>query len=304
MERKYQLVMAETEHLTREVAGTDELKAEEGDRPRAPVFVLSPAPRSGTNFLADLVQLDPAFQIPNLVWEDHVLVHSDLLEQYVNRTSRRWAKEIRDSERYRRRLLMHLGEGILSFLGEQVEQNKRILCKTPRAHNIDNFFLLFPKARLLVLIRDGRDVVDSATRTWPNRVFAFARSARTWAQGARRVLDFMHGPNHDMRGSSWELVTYESLVDQPQTVLQDIQGVAGISTATLLDVSRIEKLPLRGSSVHRGGKGEVHWSPLEKPQDFRPVGRWKSWGFLRKMTFKIIAGRELIRLGYADNNHW
>lgn len=297
------MVLAGTDRPQRAFSGSEEQNAEEGYQAPSPVFILSPAPRSGSDFLAQILQIHPPFQQPTLLSEDYALVYSQLLEQYVNQTAMRWPKDIRDNEEYRRNLLRHLGEGILSFLYEHIERDRRLLCKTPRAHNIDKFFLLFPEAKLFVLIRDGRDVVESAARTWPNRIFAFARSTRTWAQGARYVLDFMHGPYSDMRERSWELVTYESLVDLPQVALRDIFGFLDIDADTF-DMAQVERLPLRGSSVHRGGKGEVHWVPVERPKDFRPIGRWKSWDFIRKMTFKIIAGRELVRLGFADNNHW
>lgn len=85
--------------------------------------------------------------------------------------------------------------------------------------------------------------------------------------------------------------------------MKDLLNFLNIDANTF-DINQVQNLRLEGSSVYRGDKDQVHWEPVEKPKDFQPVGRWKSWNWLRKITFKMIAGRELIRLGYVDNNHW
>ena len=232
-----------------------------------------------------------------------MLFHSQLLKQYINHTSKSWDKEIYGSEQYQRLLFRSLGDGILSFLREQIEDDKQLLCKTPRANNIDNFSLLFPQAKLLVLIRDGRDVVASAVKTWPDRFFAFERSALTWARGARLMQNFMDSKDKELRGKSWELVRYEDLVQCPENVMRKILLFLGID-ANKFDFERMKNLGLRGSSVHHGEMDTVHWEPVEKPKNFQPIGRWKSWNPRRKTIFKVIAGGELIRSSYVDSNNW
>jgi hypothetical protein len=265
----------------------------------SPVFILSPSPRCGTNFLSRILSLDPRFQIPNFLWEDHVLLHSGLLKEYVYRTSFRWEEES-NNDKYRKRLLRHLGDGILSFLRENIDEDKQLLCKTPRAISISDFFLLFPDAKLLVLVRDGRDVTESAVKTWPNRIFAFERSAHTWATGSRLIINFMSGANSELRGHSWELVKYEDLIQNLGPTVANILRFVGIDPNTF-DISRIQSMSLYGSSVHHGEKEKVHWDAVEKPKDFKPVGRWEAWSPWKKMIFPIIAGRELKALGYAGD---
>jgi len=275
----------------------------DGNRKDSPVFILSPAPRSGTNYLAHILLLNPDFQLPNLLWEDYMLMYSHLLEQYTSQTSKRWSKKIRENDDYQKSLLEHLGGGILSFLYKQVENNKRLLCKTPRAHNISNFFLLFPQAKLLILIRDGRDVVESAVRTWPKRILAFERSAYTWARGARQVIEFMQGSGRDLRGKSWKIIKYEDLIQNPETILINLLDFLDIHADTF-DMAQFKKMPLWGSSIYHGPKSEVHWEPVDKPRDFKPIGKWGNWDYWHKSTFKMIAGQELVRLGYVYSNDW
>jgi protein-tyrosine sulfotransferase len=199
--------------------------------------------------------------------------------------------------------LRHLGGGILCFLSEQIEEDRRLLCKTPRGYNIDNFFHLFPNAKLLILIRDGRDVVSSAVKGGRHRLLAFEWYAYTWAKGARPILEFMQGAGGDLRERCWKLIRFEDLVERPEAALRDLLPFLGIDVSTF-DCNQIHKVPLIGSSFVRGGKDKVNWDPVEKPKGFQPVGRWKSWNYWRKMIFKMIAGRELIRFGYVESNHW
>lgn len=279
------------------------MKVEEKHKSSSPVFVLSPAPRCGTTYLTWILQIHPDFQLPNLLWEDFVMEHVQFLKDYVHLTSKRWEHRIKSIKDFKQLFLKHLGDGILSFLCEQIEENKRLLCKTPRSYNLNDFFVLFPNAKLLIVIRDGRDVVTSAVKTWANRILAFERSTWRWAEGARQVLDFMEGNGNELRGKSWMLVKYEDILESPEDTILEMLGFLDIDSDTF-DMTQIENLPLRGSSVHRGEKNKVHWDPVEKPKDFQPIGRWKSWRHWQKKKFKIIAGRELIRLGYVGNNDW
>lgn len=297
------MILVESNPLQRVFSETEKRETEKKRQARSPVFILSPAPRCGTNYLAHILLLHTVFQLPTLLWEDHVLAYSQLLEEYARKTSTRWERQIRNDEAYRKDLLRHLGGGILSFLYEHIGEDRRLLCKTPGAHNINTFFLLFPQAKLLILIRDGRDVVESALKTWPHRVLVFERSVRTWAKGARLVLDLLQGPNRELRGRSWDLVRYEDLVQCPEATIRRLLRFLDIDGDSF-DMKQIESLPLWGSSVHHGTRDRIHWEPVEKPKEFHPIGRWKSWSYRKKVIFKIIAGRELVQLGYVSSDDW
>lgn len=113
----------------------------------------------------------------------------------------------------------------------------------------------------------------------------------------------MRGSGRDLRERSWKLIKFEDLVERPEATVRELLPFLDIDINTF-DFNRIRNLPLIGSSFERGGKDQVHWDPVKKPKDFQPVGRWKSWNYWHKMIFKMIAGRELIRFGYVDNNRW
>jgi Sulfotransferase family len=275
----------------------------DGVQDKSPVYIMTPMQRCGSNHLADLLMLHPDFQLPKVLEEDFVFEHVQLLHEYGEKTCQRWGRLgwINNPEKYRRQLESKLGQAILSFLVDQTDENKRLLLKTPDCNNIDKFFLFFPSVKLVILIRDGRDVVDSAIRKWPKQ--SDEHWMRRWASGARRILDFTQGPERDSRGKAWELVRYEDLVEQPEATIKGIADFLGVDEFAF-EWNKLTNLPVRGSSVVVDAQGRVTGKSVDKPTDFSPIGRWCDWSVWRKRKFKKVAGRELIELGYVSNDRW
>lgn len=259
---------------------------------RDAIFIVSPLNRSGTNYLADILCTIPGFEIPRIK-EDYVLEHAALLEQYARLTERRWGAL---GQAAIPTALRCLGDGILHYLREACEQtDTRMVNKTPRAYGIRHFFQLFPQSRLLLLVRDGRDVVESAARSFTYK--SHVQWMKEWRTGARLTIDFMQSDLARKHASQWRLVKYEDLVERPRETLPGILEFLQISPESF-DWDRFDSLPLRGSSSSFGAKEEVNWTPIEKPKDFRPVGRWSEWSAWRLWRFRQIAGREMRELGF------
>lgn len=126
--------------------------------PVPPLFIIGVLNRSGTNYLGDLLRILPEFEMPTLK-EDYVLEHAACLGEYVAKSAHRW----RSIDNAEGTMLRCLGDGILSFLRLGCcRHDSRILVKTPRPYGLDKFPELFPSAKALLLIRDGRDIVESA----------------------------------------------------------------------------------------------------------------------------------------------
>lgn len=276
------------------------------DSPIAPsvargVFVIGVHRRCGSNFLGDALRLCPDFQEPDPLAEDYLLEHAPLLVEYAERTAEgRYRKRFARDEDYqecRRRLLRRIGDGLVGFLRDHVEPGRRLLTRTPDPDNLDRFFDLFPDSLLVLLVRDGRDVVESSAKSWPGEPYSYWM--RAWSYGARRMLDFMGGAGR-ARPDAWKLVRYEDLL-AGRAAVEDLLRFVGVDPAGY-PWDRFEALPLRGSSTHRGGREELHWQPVERPKDFKPVGRWQSWSWWRKRQFQCLAGRESNELGYATQD--
>ena len=232
----------------------------------SPVFIIAPTERSGTNYLSRLIRLNPVFEVPRPAYEGRLLVHADLLRRYADLTAASWSQWMDETtirEELACRILGGLGDGVLRFLGELLSPGKRLLVKTPWSVNIDLFCAVFPKAKLLLLVRDGRDTVESLVRSFEGR--KYGPSMRYWGAGARRILDFTDDAAGGTASTPWRLVKYEDLVTRPEEMMDEI--FAFLEEEPRASTDDIDRVPVVGSSSHRGGSWPVHWEPLKKPAD-------------------------------------
>ena len=267
--------------------------------------------RSGTNFLSDLLLLHPRCEA-GLPAEDFLVAHTDLLVKYARSTSKEWSphwkvKQYLDQPEWV--VMRHIGEGLMSFLKLQVEAEathddqkilapspqKRLVTKTPSVKNLQNFFKIFPNAQLIVLIRDGRSVVESGMQSFR---WNFEVRAHAWADAARTILACApQTPNTDGR---YLIVKYEDVYQETEKEMKRILSFLGLET-NCYDFEKAANLPVRGSSEeHRKGKGHHHWEPIEKTPDFNPLTRWSYWGQAKRRRFNWIAGEYLAYFGYCQ----
>lgn len=268
------------------------------DRADRPVFLIGIHRRCGSNFLFDALRAHSRFQAPLPLAEDYLLQYAHLLRRYVDRTAseqyqKRFADRPEEYRECRQAMLRALGDGLLAFLRRYIEPGRRLLSKTPDPWGLDLFFDLFPEALLLVMLRDGRDVVESSHRSWPHHSRTYWMHA--FAANARAVLRFAEELPRERRAQVLA-VRYEDLL-AGREAMERVLGHVGVAAAEY-DWDALERLPVRGSSVLRGGRKELHWQPVEKPADFRPVGRWQAWSWWDRFQFRRIAGREFRALGY------
>lgn len=275
-----------------------------------PIFILGIAPRSGTNFLHDLISLHPDCGA-GPIREDFLLHYADFLTQYTHQLSQAWQGWIDDPTLLE--ALHHcLGHSLTTFLNLQTQQPwlnvaiekepkvaqifkrqpKRIVTKTPSVKNLDDFFKLFPDAHLLIVIRDGRTVAESFVKSFGG---TYELAIREWRKGAESISNFMNKNNQ--KQSRYCIVKYEDLHTDTEAELRKIFTFLNLN-ATLYDFSSITKLPVRGSSVFRGQDSSLHWQPVEKTEDFNPNQRWENWSNFIHLRFNWLAGKYLTEFGY------
>ncbi len=273
----------------------NDIEGYDGDsRPVRPIFVMGILPRCGTNFLSDLLCLHPDCAPPAPIWEDFFLFHANLLDRYVDRVFGSWDRRWGVGHETRDRLLAHLGSGLTSFLTEQSGAT-RVVTKTPRVENLDRFFELFPDAHLLILIRDGRSVLESGIRSFGwNREWALHK----WAEAADRIIEFDR--EHGAEKLTYRIVQYENLCDNLATELPSILEFLGLD-ASAYDLEAAAGLPVRGSSTIRDRGSGMHWEPVEKGAGFDPTQRFGHWNAATHARFNWVARRQLERLGYTPD---
>jgi protein-tyrosine sulfotransferase len=262
----------------------------EGQRP---ILIFGLTPRTGTNFLWDLICLHPACAPGREpIREDFFLECSELLAEFVQNVRSRWNPAWGAvSEDTVPELYASLGAALVAFL--TVDHGRRLVTKNPSVIGIERVFTFFPTAQVIILVRDGRAVIESCVRTfgWDADL-----AARRWATAAATALKFLDDRPAD--DPSVRLVRYEDLVADPHQGMAQLLSFLDLDAAHY-DPSAVEQLPVRGSSVFLGGKADVHWEPVERTPDFDPLRRWAHWTLEQHRRFAWLAGRQQVSLGYG-----
>lgn len=258
-----------------------------------PIFILGIAQRSGTNYLHDLVALHPDCATRNPpTLEDYLLRDAEHLLAYARSLAPFWSAhwQFHDQEPA---ILAALGRGLMSFIAAAAP-GKRVITKTPCVENLEHFPKLFPDVPLLILVRDGRAVAESAFRSFQR---PYEHSTRMWAYGAKLIRAFQEahvGPG----GAKHLVIRYEDLVQNVRGEMRKVLELLDLDTE-VYDFDAAENLPVRGSSVHRGESKKLHWEPVQKTENFRPLQRFANWSKVQHNRFNWIAGKEMSYFGYT-----
>jgi hypothetical protein len=175
--------------------------------------------------------------------------------------------------------------------------------KTPvHCRYIPRIFSLLPQARIILMIRDGRDAALSGSK----RLGDFITAVKSWQSSNKSSLPFH-------QDSRVHIVKYERLVTETESSLREICEFLQIDFDPALlnhhvverrwwdkDVRKAdETLPLVGSNHKINRNWQIN-QPI-----FDASGRWQSQMTTeQKATFKRIAGKLLVSLGYADDDNW
>jgi protein-tyrosine sulfotransferase len=278
-----------------------------------PIFILGITERSGTNFLQDVLCLHPQCSKGGLgsqgyLAEDFLPSYAELLAWYADAVSAHWNITGWGIEYLGKDLLCrYLGDGIMSFLNLQLERGGhqvsvangamgraggvRLVAKTPSVRSLEHFHRVFPSARLLIIVRDGRAVAESAVKTYNVR---HEQAAREWAEAAQAIIRFQQTAGSE---NKYLIVKFEDLYLKLEQELRRIFSFLGLD-ATNYDFGAAQNLPVRGSSTLAVPGKAVHWRPVQKTASFDPLSRWKHWSRARHERFNWIAGTCMAHLGY------
>lgn len=263
---------------------------------------------SGSNYIRNLIVsaglcVSPAH--PVLRREDWFLHGSDHLQSYVSSLAHHWTNASDGSrsgeiDATKAEILRGFGEALARLVA--TGDDKPTILKTPSTENLENLEIMFPGAKAIFLIRDGRDTCFSRIRAGYDR--HLEESARLWAARTRQMLH--HRGRLQKRGGASERfwVRYEDAVKSPDSELDRIAAYLETRRDASIDVDA-SSLPVFGSSEFGHGEtGGFTKVTIARPDNFNPVGRWRSWPRVTREMFHEIAGRELIELGYETGSSW
>ena len=258
------------------------------------IFLLGVMGRSGTNFLYHLLGLHPkCCGTRGPVWEDFVLAEAHRLDAYARAVRSRWSADWGGGDENEARLRQCLGTGLEAFLRPGDQERRWVLCKTPTTLGVGRIFDYFPEARLILLVRDGRAVVESGVRSFGwNR----EEATRTWARAAAEIKAFEQA--HPARRDAFRIVRYEDLVTDRETQLRALFEWLGMD-AEVYRYAKADEMSVRGSSELADREGGVHWQPVDQDEAFDPLKRWEGWSRRDHERFNWLAGEELREFGYG-----
>src|SRR6266536_3066107 len=273
-----------------------------------PIFILGIMQRSGTSWLRDLLLCHPDCYGAK-IQEDFLLANSRLLMRFGSSLYRTWPQKWRAHEQVgpQERLHRMLGDALLEFIGqEQPGRNsdgemssrpgRRLVTKTPSIANLEHCFKFFPTSQMIILVRDGRALVESIVRGFS---WDYESAIRRWDSAAREILEFRAGGEPTLQRTI--LVRYEDLYSAPRPEHRRMLAFLNLDPARY-DFDRALSLPIRGSSVDDEPEGSQRPGAkrTEEPSPLERAAKWDRWKHER---FNRVAGESLKALGYHPVTH-
>lgn len=183
------------------------------------------------------------------------------------------------------------------FQKDQLQPRRYLLEKSPRnVHNVEKIREMFPKSRLILIYRDGRDVVTSDkffTRDYGGKPFDFAEATLAWRRDMEAHLK--HAERHPVFACA-----YEDLLGDGVTVARELFEFLDLP----YDDRLIQDLLKRSSFRFYAGRER---GQEDRRRFYRKgvAGDWKNhFGDEERRIFKEIAGDMLVKLGYENDLAW
>ncbi|MEW9838527.1 sulfotransferase [Mesorhizobium marinum] len=273
-----------------------------------PVFLISPTPRSGTNYISNLVVRSGVCERPKnylISAEDWIIASSRGLFEFRDNIANYWSmlKLIDENEclSEANKLLKRIGETLINEIVYGTDEGF-VITKTPSSDCISNIDYIFPNSKIIFLVRDGRDTCYSAIKS------GFASSVRgafrLWAYRVDQMIEYAGIPEYDKVGGNYMWIRYEFAFQNAIEQLQRVETYLGVS-ATEEQRSKVRQLDIVGSCEFSNSKDrKFKYTIVPFRADFNPIGRWKEWSTELRQEFKENAGSQLIKLGYEKDDNW
>lgn len=261
-----------------------------------PIFIIGAA-RSGTTWMYDILTAHP--EVAG-VFESWLFTRDNGLGSLF--TAAHWPPKHSGLGRYLKRdqVLSTVRQTAHTLMGEAIEPKHKFLVEKSPSHLYSMKLIaeIFPNARFIHVLRDGRDVcvsVQAAARSWMpdwKRTFggSMEASAKSWHDAVQRARN-----DGKSLGERFFEIRYETLKADPVNSYKKLFDFCGIPcTDTILeDIFQKTDFALNFKGDEEG---------------FRRGGRTGDWYGSFSLTdaykFNRTAGELLEQLGYADDKQW
>jgi LPS sulfotransferase NodH len=301
--------------------------------PREKFFIFGHA-RSGTTLLMRLIRLHPEVHGN---YQAHFFTRQPLLkslvdtpeaEEWLKRKSNRW-NQGRDLSPL---VLRTAADFIMER--EAAREGKRIVgdkspSSTIHGQAVRDMHAVYPDAKLIYIVRDGRDVLISErfrnlveeskflkvedkqiveelrrdqTQFINGRRSLFTESViRRVAAGWVRNLQEIDEEGHRLFGEKYCSLRYEDLLAHPFDEMQKLWTLLGVQAEAALETPVLDEMSSNPDEEWQTKRNEDIASFLPKGQ----AGNWRRLFTARdKVIFKEVAGDTLIKWRYEENKDW
>jgi len=269
-----------------------------------PIFILG-SQRSGTTMLRLMLNAHPDIAVPHesafitemvpMLKEYGDLSESENAEKLLNYLSKLplvvKGQHIKDKRAILANRISSYQDLVLAIFHEYMKSEKKsVWCdKTPfYTDKIDVLYSLFPKAKFVHVVRDGRDVAISQ-----KKIAWLPRSMPIIAERWRWKTTICHKVGSVLPPNQFYEVRYEDLVRESIKILQDLCQFIGVSYNDNM-ISYHQK----ASTVVPDGSLRWHHNSVRRP-DSSKVYAWKNnMSKADQIIFEQVAGDTLELFGY------
>jgi hypothetical protein len=252
-----------------------------------PIFVLG-CPRSGTTVLGQSIQRHPEVCDGT---ETHFFIAAlEAFDEVWRYSAERLPPEFNwlDAEGITKdQFLVHYARGMRDLI-ESRTTGERWLDHTG-GHVLvwDKLQKVFPDAQFVLIVRDGRNVVESVMHSFWGGSFSFRKAAEMWVEHNEAGM----GALANASAEQGLLVTYESVVAAPEERLKEIVDFLGLLWVDDVLTAYTDE-PLVNSSF-----------PDETATD-KLSPKWLGWEAWKRQEFEETGGAMLRHFGYEPDGTW
>jgi hypothetical protein len=255
-----------------------------------PVFILGVSPRSGTNYLYELLTLHPDCVKSRHNGEDFIIYNAPKYLDFLRSVTGKWAPEWKNDPQVFRKCLE---SGILSYVSPESASGRYVIMKTPHPNHAERFFEMFSNGYLVLLVRCGQDIAESFSKSFNYR---FDDAVRAFSYGAREIAS-LTGNDQLMKSGRVTLIRYEDLFTRNRETMSALLDFLKLDP-NRFDFDKSENFDVIGSSQHKEKQGKVQWDPVKKNTSFNPLKRYAGWSRWKHYRFNWMAGASSRKFGY------
>jgi hypothetical protein len=301
--------------------------------PREKFFILGHA-RSGTTLLMRLVRLHPEVHCN---YQAHFFTRKPLLkslvdtpeaEEWLTRKSNRWNRGRDLSPLVLRAVADIMMERDAAREGKRIVGDKSP-SSTIHGQAVRDLHAVYPDAKIVYIVRDGRDVIiserfrnfveESKFLTAEDKgIIADLRQDPTpFSDGRRSIftdsfirrtaggwahdLQETEAESHRLFGDSFFGLRYEDLLESPYNEMKKLWAFLGVETDPSLERAILEEMASNPDEEWQANRNEEIASFLPKGQ----AGNWtRLFSQQDKSAFKDVAGEMLVRWRYENDKNW